>query len=438
MRRLHSHSLSVAAILFAFGGLFSTRGFAQDTVKTYSGDFLTRSTLTGDWLGYRNDLLAKGITFDAYVTQVEQGVVSGGKNGSWEYGGRGDLTGNLDTGKAGLWPGGFLTAELEGNWESSVNSKTGALMAADTTQLFPVSGSRDVALSNLSFAQFLSHYIGFTLGKFDTIVGGDINAFAHGKGDSQFLNLAFNADPVLLVVPYSTLAAGALVLPTADPDDCILKAIAVSAKGQATTSGFDDFDGALFWSEIRKRIEVFDLLGHQLVGGLYSNRNYTSIDQRLGSIIGNQPIAKHDGTWAVYYNFDQYLYEPKKGVDQGVGVFGRFGASQGNPNPAQYFYSIGLGGKGFIPTREHDQAGLGYYYISVRNPTLAHPLGTTSLLRDEWGFEGYYNLALTPWLLLTPDVQVIGPSQKTKFVSFLGRQSIGTATVLGVRLQVLL
>jgi porin len=438
MRRLHSHSLSVAAILFAFGALVGTRGFAQDTVKTYSGDFLTRSTLTGDWLGYRNDLLAKGITFDAYVTQVEQGVVSGGKNGSWEYGGRGDLTGNLDTGKAGLWPGGFLTAELEGNWESSVNPKTGALEPADTTQLFPVPGSRDVALSNLSFAQFFSHYIGISLGKFDVIPLGDNNAFAHGKGDSQFLNLAFNADPVLLVVPYSTLAVGALILPTADPDDCILKVVVASAKGKATTSGFDDFDGALFWSEIRKRIEVFDLMGHQLVGGLYSNRNYTSLDQRLSAIIGNQQIAKHDGTWSVYYNFDQYLYEPKKGVDQGVGVFGRFGASQGNPNPAQYFYSIGLGGKGFIPTREHDQAGLGYYYISIRNPTLAHPRGTTSFLRDEWGFEGYYNLALTPWLLLTPDVQVIGPSQKTKFVSFLGRQSIGTATVLGVRLQVLL
>jgi porin len=418
--------------------LVCVRASADDSATTYSGDLFTRSTLTGDWLGYRNDLLAKGITFDAYVTQVEQGVVSGGKSGVWEYGGRGDLTGNLDTGKAGLWPGGFLTVELEGNWENSVNGKTGALMAANTNQLFPVPLANDVALPNLTYTQFLSHYIGVTAGKFDTILGADLNTFAHGKGDDQFLNLAFNANPTLLVVPISTLAAGAIILPTADPDDCIFKAIAVSAKGTATTSGFDDFDGALFWSEIRKRIEVFDLMGHQLVGGLYSNRNYTSIDQRLSSIIGNQPIAKHDGTWAVYYNFDQYLYEPKKGVDQGVGIFGRFGASQGNPNPAQYFYSIGVGGKGFIPTREHDQAGLGYYYISVRNPTLAHPLGTTSFLRDEWGFEGYYNVALTPWLLVTPDVQVIGPSQKQKFVSFLGRESIGTATVLGVRVQVLL
>jgi len=50
----------------------------------YSGDFFTRSSLTGDWGNARNDLAAKGITFDARVTQIGQGIVSGGKNGTWE------------------------------------------------------------------------------------------------------------------------------------------------------------------------------------------------------------------------------------------------------------------------------------------------------------------------------------------------------------------
>src|SRR5437016_2904300 len=65
----------------------------------YSGDFLTRSTLSGDWGGSRNELAAKGVTFESSITQITQGVVDGGKNGAWEYGGRGDLTGTLDTGK---------------------------------------------------------------------------------------------------------------------------------------------------------------------------------------------------------------------------------------------------------------------------------------------------------------------------------------------------
>jgi carbohydrate-selective porin OprB len=102
----------------------------------YSGDFWHRSTLTGDWFGVRNDLAAKGITFDMSLTQVGQGVVGGGKDEAWKYGGRGDLTFNLDTQKLGLWPGGFLTVEVEGNFDSAVNTKTGALMPVSSNQIW--------------------------------------------------------------------------------------------------------------------------------------------------------------------------------------------------------------------------------------------------------------------------------------------------------------
>jgi len=34
----------------------------------YSGDLWNRSTLTGDWFGVRNDMAAKGITFDMSLT----------------------------------------------------------------------------------------------------------------------------------------------------------------------------------------------------------------------------------------------------------------------------------------------------------------------------------------------------------------------------------
>jgi hypothetical protein len=35
-------------------------------------------------------------------------VINGGKNGAWQYGGRGDIVMNVDSQKLGLWPGGFL------------------------------------------------------------------------------------------------------------------------------------------------------------------------------------------------------------------------------------------------------------------------------------------------------------------------------------------
>jgi porin len=417
----------------------------------YSGDFFTRSTLTGDWGGARNDLAAKGITFDASVTQVGQGVVSGGKNGTWEYGGRGDLTGHLDTQKLGLWPGGFLTVELEGNWSDSVNAKTGALMPANMNQVNPAPTGNNLALPALNFAQFLSPYAGVTAGKYATITetSGDMNEFAHGKGVNQFFNLAFNANPTLLMgVPYSTLGAGVIGLPTKDPNQALVTLLVLSSVGQASTAGFDDLstDKLTFTGEGRVRTDFFALTGHQLVGGLYSNREFTSLDQRIEfqpvrralGLPRSRTIAKKDGSWAVYYNFDQFLYEIDKTAGRGVGLFGRFGASDGGPNPMHYFYSVGVGGKGVIPSRELDRFGIGYYYLDIANPTLQVPIvGTKSLLRDEWGFEAFYNVALTPWLLLTPDIQVIGPGQKREIITGLvQRENVATAVVPGVRVNV--
>jgi porin len=431
----------VAGLMVLLGMAVGVQAGAEETgTQTYSGDFLTRSTLTGDWGGARNEMAAKGITFDASLTQIEQGVVGGGKSEEWEYGGRGNLTGHLDTQKLGLWPGGFLTAELEGNWADSVIGKTGALMPANTNQLFPLPSGDNVALPALNFAQFLSHYAGVIAGKLDTLSAADTNEFAHGKGDTQFLNTAFNINPATLVVPYSTLGAGAIVLPTADPSQAIVTLLALSATGKASTSGFDDLNGAIFAGEGRVRTDFFGLTGHQLVGALYSNKQYTSIDQRLGSVIENGALAKKSDTWAMYYNFDQFLYETDKKAGKGVGLFGRFGASEGNPLPVKYMYSLGVGGKGLVPSRDFDRFGIGYYYLNIENPTLQHPIsGTKSFLRDEWGFEAFYNIALTPWMLLTPDVQVIGPSQKRRIVGgALDREYIGTATVLGLRLQLIL
>jgi porin len=431
---------TILAVIVAVLGMVCVQAGAEEAAS-YAGDFFTRSTLTGDWGGVRDDLAEKGVTFDATLTQVEQGVVGGGKDGSWEYGGRTDLTGHLDTQKLGLWPGGFLTVELEGNWSDSVNGKTGALSPANTSHLFPLPTGDNVALPALNFAQFVSPYAGAVVGKMDTM-SGDANEFAHGKygkGDTQFLNMAFNVNPVVLMVPYSTLGTGVIVLPTKDPNAAIVNFLVLSASGKASTDGFDNLNGAIFSGSGRVRTDFFDLTGHQLVGAMYSNKQYTSLDQRLSFAIDNRALAKKDGTWAVYYNFDQFLYETDKSAGKGVGLFGRFGASAGDPVPAQYMYSLGIGGKGLIPSRDLDRFGIGYYYTSNRNPTLQVPLvGTKSFLRDEWGFEAFYNVALTPWLLLTPDVQVIGPSQKREIVGLLARERIGTATVLGVRLQLVL
>jgi porin len=322
-------------------------------------------------------------------------------------------------------------------------------MFVNSNQAYPTPSGDNFNLPAFNFTQFLSPYFGLTIGKYATVTAnsGDMNEFAHGKGDTNFMNLAFNVNPVLLTtVPYSTLGAGAIVLPTKDPNQAILNFFVMSSTGEASTSGFDELndDNLTFAGEGRVRTNFFGRTGHQLFGVAYSNRKFTSIKQDIRFVFENGAFEREKGSWNIHYNFDQYLYEPKKGSGEGIGVFGRFGASDGDPNFMQFFYSLGIGGKGVIPNRERDRYGFGFYYIDVSNPKLQGIFRNAKLLRDEYGFEAFYNIAITPWLQLTPDIQVVRGAQKEKItvrrgplgIPFIAdRRSIGTATILGLRLH---
>ena len=435
------HSTQVGCFPRFFLFLLGLLCLAQPAIAEdpdYSGDLLKRSTLTGDWGGARNELARKGITFDISQVFTEQGVVHGGKDRSWEDGGRGRLLLNADTGKMGLWPGGFLTAELEWNFGKAVNLKTGGLMPADMNQIAPVPGEEGVALPALNFTQFLSEYGGVVVGKIDTM-GGDTNEFAHGKGDTQFMNLALNVNPALLMtVPYSPLGAGLVILPNKDPEAAIVSLLALSALGKASTSGFEALndDSLTYNGEARVRTGFFGLTGHQLLGVIYSNKDRTSTDQRLDLEPGSRLIERKTDSWSFYYNFDQYLYEPVKGSGKGLGLFGRFAVTDGNPNFIQYFYSLGIGGKGVMKERPHDRFGIGWYYVDIKSPTVEGPFATREFLRDEQGVEAYYSFALTPWAHLTPNVQYIhGAQRQTVALLPANRSDVGDATIMGLRLQ---
>jgi porin len=436
--------LIITMLLALFGLSFAAQVGAGEAsaANSYSGDFWSRSTLTGDWGGTRNEWAAKGITFDINLTQIGQSVISGGKNQGWEYTGRGNLTLHIDTQKLGLWPGGFFKIEVEGNYNKPINADTGAIMPVNTNQLFPTGGKRELNVPEVAFTQFLCNYFGVTLGKFDT-TSGDGNDFAHGKGDRQFFNLALNFNPVLLLTaPSSTLGAGVIILPTKDPNQAIISMMVIDANGMANRSGFDTaFEGNnTYIIAGRIRTDFFGMTGHQFVGATYSGKDFSSLDQSMRFIIDGN-IKKEDDSWSFFYNFDQYLYEPKKG--QGIGIFGRFGASDGDPNPIHYFYSLGIGGKGVIPGRTLDEFGIGSYYIDVSNPKFTGPLAGRDFLRDEYGVEAYYNFTITPWMKLTPDIQVIRPAQKetlqidSEHLLVSKKKDVDTATIIGLRLQVI-
>jgi porin len=92
-----------------------------------------------------------------------------------------------------------------------------------------------------------------------------------------------------------------------------------------------------------------------------------------------------------------------------------------------------VGGKGIIPGRPLDRLGVGYYYIDVQSVTVQGPFRERKFLRDEQGVEVFYNIAVTPWMQVTPDLQVVKGAQKQQISG--GVNDVHTATVLGLRLN---
>ena len=409
--------------------LLAVAGATPAAEQSYGGDLMTRSTLTGDWGGWRDDLSKKGVTLDVDLVQTGQGVPTGGRNSAWEYNGEALYDFNVDFGKLGLWPGGFLKIFAESQFGPGVNLNTGAIAAVNTNALFPVPNDEITTLSSVQFTQFFTDWFGVFGGKLVTITDtqGDTNEFAGGRGQTQFMNqnLAFN--PVMLqTIPYSTLGGGLVFLLPQQRGSVTFSVLGPSGTAEKFGDAFDD--GQAYAMETRIKTDFFGLPGHQLLGATGSTKDFTSLNQDprlfLAQIVapGLFPVGQQGGSWSVYYNFDQYVYTEPGPEDRGVGLFGRLGFADDETNPVERFYSIGVGGKGVIPGRGRDSFGAAFYYVE-RTDQLQSIL--RSWLDDSYGGEIYYNFELTPWLHFTPDLQVFSPSLDL----------VDTTVVTGLRLM---
>jgi porin len=417
-------------------------------IPPYGGSLKERMFLTGDWGGERTKLAERGFQFYLNSTWIWQNVVDGGKRTGSEFGGAMEILALADFSKF-AWPGGFLMIRGEQYFEDVISPRAGGLLPPNTQSLFPEPGDHDLALSTLQFTQFLSPKVAVAIGKLDT-TGGDMNAFAHGRGDEGFLHPAFSFNPVPGIgVPAYALGTALILLPS--PKLTIALNV-VDTEGTAMTSGFDTvFEGGTSYAaEARLTTNLFDRPGHHTFGFLYADDEYLhlsdAVDISLPRYLGRRAFSEIDTrddrsvpfagqrpnrhlSWyldpnyesqsvAAYYNFDQYIRAEKEDPTQGVGVFGRVGIGDDDTNPIAGFYSLGVGGKGVFDGRDLDRFGVGYYYMDISNK-IAEGLN----LGNEQGVEAYYTYALTPWFHLTADAQWIDPAS----------QNVDSAVILGLR-----
>jgi len=427
-------------------GLISLTKVAPEMtpVSDYTGDFWNRATLFGDPGGWRSRLYDQGITLDAQLTQVFQGVVSGGSakgKGHGQYNGLFEATLTFDTAKLGLWSGGLFILTEQTSFGDPLKSQAGSLSPINQTALWPKAYEDSSVLMEYHLIQALPFNTVAIVGRLDPSNYLDQNSFS-STSDSQFLNVSMNSNPLFgRFLTYSTYAA---LLMTKVTDDLTL---AYGAWTPNTAPGeyggdWNDFGAAVY--------PIFKYKAFNHPGMISAIAAYTSKDAvdvgnpRFvpGVITGNVP-TKTDN-WIAELSGEQYFWEPKgasvpkaeggrkedfhvptKDFAQdrpGLGIFYRFSFTPEDRSAYNIYLSGGVGGRGVIPGRPYDRFGVGAFWLKESSDLKKQP---GQLLGDEVGVEAFYNFAITPWLQLSLDAQWISP----------GIQSSDNAWVLGTRLN---
>jgi porin len=270
------------------------------------------------------------------------------------------------------------------------------------------------------------------------------------------------------LVPISAFGGGIIAIPW---ENVLLSALLLDPSGTPTNNDVSEAfqDGFTVVAGGKVTIKPFGLVGHQQGGGMWSDKTRLALSQDPSNIsrmlltnqfplLGDpgprlerllerffpqllapvQPPRKENSTWAIYYGFDQYLWQPSGDPKRGIGMFFTFGASDGIVNPVKYSYNVGIGGNGIVPGRRQDNFGVGWARADLTSNFV--PFLRTQLnlgLDHDDVVEMYYNAVLTPWLNASLDLQIVNPAIKKRInPSGAGLSEVDTGVIGGLRLYV--
>jgi porin len=456
------NALRLTTLLSALGAALPLHAMPPAAPETWGGDLDSRPRLTGDWGGVRDDMARKGVMLDLDAYWMPQAIVSGGKDEEGESWGNVVATLNIDTGKAGFWKGGHFKVQTVTSFGDNVSRDTGAMVPANITWMLPSATGTDTGLQELTYTQFLSQHSAVFLGKINSIAPTNV---LHGDYTTGFLNTAMNLPLALAMVPLSAYGAGTLYLPS---HDVTLAGMVLDANGTIESDDLGDAfkDGVMALASADLKVKPGGLPGHQNLTLAWSNKDHTSLIQdpaniaghllaahfpllgnpgpilsqilaKLGPLGAPTPLNMEDETWAATYSFEQFLWQPAGDPKRGIGMFFSAGVSDGKANPIKHSYSLGLVGKGVVPGRPRDDFGIGWARTEFSDDFVPFLRNTLALgLDHEDAVELYYNAAMTPWLRISPSLQIISPALNRALDSNGNFQGLDTTYIAGVRVGI--
>lgn len=377
----------------------------SETTQAGPASWADRATLTDDWFGLGRRLSDRGLTTAVGLTQVCQQNLHGGTSThrhAGRYAGRYDVELDADLEKLATLRGGRVYALGRGGWsdgldESSVESLFGANTVAN--------GDRSLDVWQLYYEQaFCDRQAFVRVGKVD-LTGGfecrgcpgsfDGNSYANDE-TSQFLNGSLTNNPT---IPFPDPGLGAIV--HVEPTEWwYLSAAAADAQADLRETGLN--------TTFHGRDDFFSVYETGLLPRIRSARGPLQGAYRVGFWYDPQPKERFDGNGfkrddlGVYTSFDQAVWKENADAEdtQGLGLFGRFGAADGDVNEVRRFWSTGVQYQGLVRGRDNDVAGFG-----VGQGLLSRPADFPRT--HETALEWYYNIELAPWLHISPNVQYL-------------------------------
>jgi len=369
-------------------------------------------SLTGDWGGFRSDLLKRGVALELEYYGDTLAIVSGGLNQKTNFSGLLAFGLHVDTDKLAGWKDSqfFFSALVihGGNPTDDVGSvhSVSNIEALDSIKALEAWFEKNFFENRLSLLGGL-----YALdGEFDVQETGSI--FLNG-GFGTGLDLSETGLNGPSIFPSSALGARIKIQLNNDiyVQGVVLDGVAGDPSDTSRTKIIlDKDDGVLVATETgyHRRGDSHENLVKIGVGGWV----YPSDFDDLVEVDGAGNPVRRSGTYGVYGFAEAQVYaEGRHSMDQGLWIFFRLGYADEDVNQFQYYFRGGLAYTGLVPGRDEDVMGLGVSMAFNGDKFKTAIRNSGEQVDDaEIVIEGTYLIQLLPWLSIQPDFQyVINP-----------------------------
>ncbi|MGH9515297.1 MAG: carbohydrate porin [Terriglobales bacterium] len=384
--------------------------------------------------GLRTRIARKGITFNAqYVAEV-WGNPTGGESTGTVYTGLMSLQANVDLQKLVGWQG----ASISTRWYWLSGQDISAKHVGNIFTVGTIAGLPTVRMNELWLQQnFSGDRISIRVGELGADSEFDLSTYS-----VVFLNGTFSWSPYLS----TNIPNGGPAYPMGAPG----LRLAVAPVNWLSYQGAI-FQGNPFAQNVNRYGFRWNLNASNGYFSIHELNFHVNQGSGSGTLPGTIKIggwfdtapdpngSTQPGDYGFYFVVDQMLYrvpQPELRNDgkqtaassptsKGLGIFSHMGFCPPDSSSINFYVDGGLNYKGLFPTRDDDVLGVAFAYGHLGNNPQDNERSSNP--GYEIVFEATYQMELTPWLALQPDLQyVIHPSGT----------DIGNALVLGAQATV--